>query len=97
MGKEILTFANIEIQKGKFYCHETPIFWKEVDNEKVLAKWIHLVRTKRMYFLIEDDDVLEKYNTICHKVSADIKNDLIANKNKTHGDEVTGFCDKKIP
>ena len=30
-------------------------------------------KTKWMYFLIEDDDLLEKYNTICNKVSADIK------------------------
>ena len=28
---------------------------------------------KWMYFLIEDDDLLEKYNTIWDKVSADIK------------------------
>ena len=26
-----------------------------------------------MYFLIEDDDLLEKYNTILDKVSADIQ------------------------
>ena len=32
--------------------------------------------TKRMYFLIEDDDVLEKYNTISDKVSADIKKEF---------------------
>ena len=30
-------------------------------------------QTKCMYFLIEDDNVLEKYNTIWDKVSADIK------------------------
>ena len=29
-----------------------------------------------MYFLIEDDDLLEKYNTICNKVSADIKKEF---------------------
>ena len=29
--------------------------------------------TKWMYFLIEDDNFLEKYNTILDKVSADIK------------------------
>ena len=28
MGKEILTFAEIEIEKHKFYCHKTPIFEK---------------------------------------------------------------------
>ena len=35
-------------------------------------------QTKRMYFLIEDDDLLAKYNTIRDKVSADIKKNLIA-------------------
>ena len=39
-----------------------------------------------MSFLIEDDDLLEKYNTIWGKVSANIK-----------GDEVIGFYDKEIP
>ena len=27
----------------------------------------------RMYFLIEDDDLLERYNTIWDKLNADIK------------------------
>ena len=35
-------------------------------------------QTKWMYFLIEDDDLLEKYKTISDKVSADIKSNLIA-------------------
>ena len=30
-------------------------------------------QTKWMYFLIEDDDLLEKYNTVCDKVSNDTK------------------------
>ena len=30
-------------------------------------------QTKRMFFFIEDDDLLEKYNTIWDKVSADIE------------------------
>ena len=30
-------------------------------------------QTKRMYFLIEDDELLEKYNTIWDKVSTEIK------------------------
>ena len=37
-----------------------------------------------MYFLIEDDDLLEKYNTTWDKVSADIKkefdSELVDNK-----------------
>ena len=32
-----------------------------------------------MYFSIEDYDLLEKYNTIWNKVSADVKNNLIEN------------------
>ena len=30
-------------------------------------------QTKWMYFLTEDDDLLEKYNTVWDKVSSDIK------------------------
>ena len=37
MGKEILTFGDIDIEKKKFYCDKTPIFFKDVDTEKVLA------------------------------------------------------------
>ena len=33
-------------------------------------------QTKWMYFLIEDDDCLEKYNTTCDKDSADIKKEF---------------------
>ena len=33
-------------------------------------------QTKWMYFLVEDDDILEKYNTIWGKVSTDIKKEL---------------------
>ena len=57
-----------------------------------------------MYFLIEDDDLLEKYNTIWDKVSADIKKEFepVYNKIflkieiKSHGDEVADFYDKEI-
>ena len=33
-------------------------------------------QTKWIYFLIEDDDLLEKYNTIWDNVSADIKKEF---------------------
>ena len=33
-------------------------------------------QTKWKYFLIEDDDLLEKYNIICDKVNADIKKEF---------------------
>ena len=60
-----------------------------------------------MYSLIEEDDILEKYNTIWDKVSADIKNEFdsepVYNKNylktkiKYHDNEIIEFYDKKIP
>ena len=34
-------------------------------------------QTKWMYFLIEDDDLIQKYNTILDKVGADTKKSLI--------------------
>ena len=57
--------------------------------------------------LIENDDLLEKYNCIWDKVSADKKkefgSELVYNKiflktkTKSHGDEVIHFYNKKIP
>ena len=60
-------------------------------------------QTKRMYFLTKDDDLLEKYNIIWDKVSADIKKEFVHNnaflktKIKSYSDEVTGFSDKEMP
>ena len=61
---------------------------------------------KLKFFLIEDDDLFEKYNTIWDKVSADIKKEFdshsIYNKFflririKFHGDEAADICDKKV-
>ena len=56
-------------------------------------------------FLTEDDDLLEKYNTIWDKVSPESKKNqkkisnkiFLKTKIKYHSDEVTDFYDKKIP
>ena len=59
-------------------------------------------KTKLMYFLIEDEKLLEKY-TIWDKVSADIKKNLIASQSSIKNflkwvtDEVTDFYDKGVP
>ena len=113
MGKEILTFEDIKIEKNKFYHHKTPILLGDVDIERLLVSYkisfseknckyfigylyndnkvkplqtvlpktsiyvkCYEEQTKWMYFLIEDDDLLEKYNTIWDKVSTDIKNEF---------------------
>ena len=56
-------------------------------------------------FFTKNDDLLEKYNTICDKVSADIKKEFdrkpvynkqfLKTKIKSYHDEVTDVCDKK--
>ena len=61
---------------------------------------------KWMYFLIENQDLIEKYNTIWDKASADIEKEFddepVYNKKilktniKSHG-KVTDFYDKEIP
>ena len=58
-------------------------------------------------FLIKDDDLLEKYNTIWDKLSADIQiqfdrkpvqnNKFLKDKRKSYDDEATVFHDKEIP
>ena len=30
MGKEILPFGNVDIEKNNLYHHKTPIFWGEM-------------------------------------------------------------------
>ena len=64
---------------------------------------IHNGQTKWMYFLTKDDDLLEKYNTIWDKVSADIKKEFFYNKAflktkiRSYSDEATGFSGKEMP
>ena len=111
MGKEILKFGDIEIEKNKFYNHKSSIFYKDVDIEKVLlsnkispseknykyfigylfndhkVKSLHILLPKTSVCkLIEDSDLLEKYNTIWHKVIADIRkgfdSEPVYNKNQ---------------
>ena len=64
-------------------------------------------QTKWMYFLIKDDDLLEKFNSIWDKVSGDIKKEFgsepVYNKNflktkiKSYSFEVTDSFNKEIP
>ena len=64
-------------------------------------------QTKWVHFLIEDGDLLAKYNTIWYEVSADIQKEFdsepvynkkfLKTKIKFHGDEGTSIYDKEIP
>ena len=37
MGKEIITFGNIEVEKHKFHQHQSPILIGEVDINKIIV------------------------------------------------------------
>ena len=59
-----------------------------------------------MYFLIGDDDLLNRYNTTWGKICSDIRNEFdsepVCDKNflktkiKSHGDETTDFHDNEM-
>ena len=44
IGKETLTFGEIEFEKNIFYYHKSPIFKTDVDIEKVLVSKFLLVK-----------------------------------------------------
>ena len=57
--------------------------------------------------MIEDEDLLEKHNTVWYNITTDIKKEfdsepvynkkILKTKIKSHGDEVTDFYDKEFP
>ena len=52
MGKEVLTFVNIEIEKNKFYHYKTLFFERDVDIEEVLvSKNISFGEKNYKYFI----------------------------------------------
>ena len=66
-----------------------------------------MVKLNECIFLIEEDELLGKYDTIWDKISADIKkefeNELVYNNFfflktnwKSYGDEATDFDDKEV-
>ena len=78
------------------------------NDDKVNPLYIKFPKTSTFVkSLIKDDDLLEQYNAIWDKVSADMKKEFdsepVCNKEflktkiKTHGDEVTDFYVKEIP
>ena len=88
-------YDNHKVKPLHIMIPETSAYVKSYDGQ-----------TKWMYFLIEDDELLEKYTTIWDEVSDDIKKEFDSepayNKNylkikiKSHGNEVTDFYDRKI-
>ena len=87
---------NFKVKPSHVMILKTSVYVKSYDGQ---TKWV--------YFLIEDNDLLDKHNTIWDKVISDIIKEFdsepVHNKNflkteiKSHGDEVTDFLDKEIP
>ena len=75
---------------------KTSAYVKSYDGQ-TKSEWMY-------FFFVKDDELLEKYNTIWDKVSADIKKEFdnelayekeyLKTKIKSHGDEVTNFYNK---
>ena len=92
----LVTFTLItEIKPLHIMFPKTKAYAKSYDSQ-----------TKGMYFLIEGDDLLEKYNNIWDKFGADIKKGfhsktvykkILENKMKSNGDIATDFHNKEIP
>ena len=52
MGKETLTFGDIEIEKNKFYSHKSPVPVSDIDIENVLvSKKISFGEKNYKYFI----------------------------------------------
>ena len=89
-------YNNHKVKPLHIMLHKTSEFVKSYDGQ-----------TKWRYFFMEDDDILEKYNTLWDKVRADIKKEydgepvdekkILKTKIKSYCDEVTDYYDKEIP
>ena len=76
MGKEILTFGNIEIEKNKCSRHITPIFLGDVDIEKVLvSNKISFGEKNYKYFIgyFDNANKVKPVNIMLPKTSAYVK------------------------
>ena len=76
MGKEILMFGDIEIEKNKFYCHNDLICLKDVDIQKVLVcNKISVGEKNYKYFIgyLYNDHKVKPLYIILSKRSAYVK------------------------
>ena len=76
MGREILTFDNIEIEKNKFYQNKTPIFLRNLDIEEVLVSHkISFGEKNYKYFIgyLYNDHKVKPFHVMLPKTSAHVK------------------------
>ena len=73
MGKEILTFVDIEIKKHKFYRYKIPTFIEDLDIKNVLvSNKISFVEKYYKYFIgyLDDDYKIKLLHIMLPKTSA---------------------------
>ena len=76
MGKETLTFGNIDIEKNEFYCNKTPVLSKYANIEKVLVPNKVFYGEKIYKYLISylhDDHRVKPLYIMFPKTSAHVK------------------------
>ena len=76
MGKEILTFGNIEIEENKFYHHKTAMFLGDVDIERVLvSNKVSFDEKNYKYFIdyLYNGSKVKPLNIMLHKTSSYVK------------------------
>ena len=74
LGKEILTFDIIEIEKKFFYGNKTPIFWGDIEKV-LLSNKISFDEKGYKYFIgyLFDDNKVKPFNIILPETSAYVK------------------------
>ena len=74
LGKEILTFDIIEIEKIFFYGNKTPIFWGDIEKV-LLSNKISFDEKGYNYFIgyLFDDNKVKPFNIILPETSAYVK------------------------
>ena len=76
MGKEILTFGDIEIENHKLYCYQSPIFLEDVDIGNMLVSNKSSSDEKNLNYIIgycRDDYKIKPLFIILPKSNAYIK------------------------
>ena len=76
MGKENLSFGNMEMKKSKIYRHRVLFFLKDIDDEKVLASnKICLGETNCKYFIgyLSNDNKIRPLHIRLPKTSTYVK------------------------
>ena len=76
MGKEILTFGNIDLEKIRFYSNKTSVLLKNINIEKVLvSNKISFRENNYKYFVgyLYNDDKVKPLNIMLPKTSTYVK------------------------